>query len=293
MSALTKVFVVLLVICSMLLTAAVVVFVNKQESFQTTLKATQSQRDQKEADRAAAVRDLETAQTNLQALQARKDAQADVLRADLSSARQQLAAQDVRLAKNESDLQSLKIQGDNLTAGMKASEESRRQLMDQLADSRKSMDDLTKKYADLNAGYSDLQNRYDQTTRELRNTMEELQLAKQQVSKLTALAQKVGVKSLDEEVAKTPGISPSIVGVIRDVQNINGVPYATISVGAAADVTKNMTFNVVDTKQGVWMGTLTVDSVGDRDATGRLQLKDPKLLNQIKANETEVRTQLQ
>ena len=290
MSALTKVFVVLLVICSMLLTAAVVVFVNKQEPFATDLAAMKDQRDQKEAARAAAEAARATAQANMLSLQVQKDSQADTLRAQLASAQSQWADREMKLAQAQSQIQSMTTENQRLAEGIKASELSRGLIMQQLADSRKSVDDITKKYADLNSVYSATRSELDVAKKDLRNTLENLQLSQNKVAEITSVLPKYGAKVPDPSVPET-GVPP-IKGIIRAVQNIEGVPYATISVGASSNVSRNMKFFVVDRERGEFLGTLTVDSVGERDATGILQLKDDKLINRVGSG-TEVTTVIQ
>ena len=82
----------------------------------------------------------------------------------------------------------------------------------------------------------------------------------------------------------TPTIA--LDGVVRDKTVIGGVPYATISIGSADQVQKNMQFKVVDHDR--FLGYLTVDTVEPHEATGRLE--GPHV-NDIKSG-VEVKTQL-
>jgi len=90
--------------------------------------------------------------------------------------------------------------------------------------------------------------------------------------------------------AEEPGVTPAtpINGVIRDKKNVNGVIFATISVGSQDQVTKNMVFNVIDREQGDFLGYLRVDRVEPNEAIGRLD--GPKVADIKPGNE--VRTQL-
>jgi hypothetical protein len=104
-------------------------------------------------------------------------------------------------------------------------------------------------------------------------------------------AAKAGGLSVDQ-INNTPANQASrINGVIRGVQNINGIEYATVSVGSADGVSKGMQFNVINRDKGEWLGTLTVDRVDQNEAVGRLNLKGA-VLGEIQPNHTEVRTQL-
>jgi hypothetical protein len=68
------------------------------------------------------------------------------------------------------------------------------------------------------------------------------------------------------------------------------VPYATISVGSQDGVTQDMVFNVIERGgKGRFLGYLRVDRVEPNEAVGRLE---GPAVNDIQANESEVRTQL-
>jgi hypothetical protein len=69
---------------------------------------------------------------------------------------------------------------------------------------------------------------------------------------------------------------------------INGIPYATISVGADAQVKQGMKFSVIDRDKGSFLGELTVGQVDEKEATGKLE--GPHI-NEVHAG-TEVRTQI-
>ena len=88
---------------------------------------------------------------------------------------------------------------------------------------------------------------------------------------------------------QTPGVAPRINGVVREVRTIAGLPYATISVGSADNVTKGMQFNIVQ-RNGAFLGKLTVDTVELNDATGRIA-GPPDKLSLVQPG-VEVKTQL-
>ena len=77
--------------------------------------------------------------------------------------------------------------------------------------------------------------------------------------------------------------------MIRDVRSINGIPYATISVGAADNVAKGMEFKVISHDGNKFLGVLKVDMVEQNEATGRLE--GPNVA-QVKPG-ADVKTQLQ
>ncbi len=290
MSALTKIFVVLLVICASLQTAATVVFVNRVENYAEAAKVAQAKATDADSRYRAAAADVAAATATAEKVEASAATRIQALQSDVDAARQQIAARDAQLAKAAGDQQTLALQNTQLASGIKASEDAKKQLQDTLADSRKSADELVQRNADLNSHVSDLQNKLDQTTREWRYTQEQL-ASSQADAKRLANAAKAGGLSVDQ-IDNTPANQSSrINGVIRGVQNINSIEYATISVGSADGVSKGMQFNVINRDKGEWLGTLTVDKVDQNEAVGRLSLKGP-VLGQIQPNRTEVRTQL-
>ena len=92
-----------------------------------------------------------------------------------------------------------------------------------------------------------------------------------------------------EPGAERPGITPAqpINGVIRDKKVVNGVTFATISVGAQDQVTEDMLFNVIE-RNGDFLGYLRVDRVEPNEAIGRLE--GPRVADMKPGDE--VRTQL-
>lgn len=290
MSALTKIFVVLLVICACLQTAATVVFVSRVENYADTARIAQAKATDADRRYQAAVAQVAAATANAERAEAAAAAQVQALRTQLDNVQRQVADRDAQIAKAASDQQILSLQNTQLASGLKASEDAKQQLQTTLADARKSADELVQHNSDLNGRVSDLQNKLDQTTREWRYTQEQLASAQAEAKRLSNVAQASGLSA--EQINNTPANQGSpINGVIRGVQNISGNEYATISVGSADGVSKGMQFNVINRDKGEWLGTLTVDKVDQNQAVGRLSLKGA-VLGEIQPNRTEVRTQL-
>ncbi len=74
-------------------------------------------------------------------------------------------------------------------------------------------------------------------------------------------------------------------GVIKNKRTINGIEYATISLGSAQNVSKGMRFKVIDGNS--FLGYLTIDNVEPNESVGHL---DGPNLAMVKSG-TEVRTQ--
>jgi hypothetical protein len=125
------------------------------------------------------------------------------------------------------------------------------------------------------------------TEKERRYLAEQLTEAQNASQRATAQLKDLGVQPGQTTQGLKAG-APAINGVISGVQPINGVPFATINVGSAQSVSKGMEFNIIDRPTGTFLGILTVDSVEQNEAVGRL--RGPHV-DQIKQG-NEVRTQL-
>jgi hypothetical protein len=272
-SALTKTFVVLLVVCSLLLTAATVVFVNRTEDYRTKATAAagaQAQAEQKyqqavaDATAAKAASDSATAEAN------RRVADKD---REVVAAQQDVSKRDLEIVDLKNQLARQSLDSNRMAEALKASQDMAGSLQAQIADIRKREDQAIAQNADLNKRVSDLQATLDVTERDRKNATEQLAAVQQKLQDLQGRVTKADPSLLNPSggaTAATPAPGP-INGVVREVKNIGNVPYATISVGAAADVKAGMEFNVIDRDRGQWLGKLIVDRVEPNESTGRLE----------------------
>lgn len=288
MSALTKLFVVLLVVCSMLLTASVVVFVNKVENFAQTNKQLGAKLSDAQRQQEQFRNDLSASNARAEEAISQASSQINAKNAEVNALQQKVAEQGVQIADLSSKVQLQALALTQATEGQKAAQDMAARLHDQTTDLRKGMDQLTKNNTDLNASVSDLTNKLEVTTRDLRFTREQLAEAQNKSEKLAAQVRDLGGNPSQLASAGTKAGAPAINGVVRDVRTIEGVPYATISVGTADSVTKGMQFNVIDRDRGIFLGILTVDTVEPNESLGRLE--GPRT-SEIHAG-NEVRTQL-
>lgn len=268
MSPLTKVFVVLLVVLSMLLTAATVAYVNLDnekrttaEALATSLKTELAAKERARAD-ADAIRSV--AEENLQTAQN----QIEQMRQALNNLQAQLVDRATNLGQAQSQLAMQSADMTRLTEALKASEATKSTLQEQVTQLRKTNDERLGQNTQLNESVSDLTNKLEVTERERQNLAEQLAEARMQLDKTSAQLRGLGVSPGDAVAAGTR-VGPPINGVIRSVRPIANIPYATISVGANDGVAKGMEFKVL-AKSGDFLGVLTVDSVEATESTGRL-----------------------
>ncbi len=287
MSPLTKLFVVLLVVLSLLQTAAIVVYVNKEDFNRNALQATteklQASNNELEQSRQA----LMAAQQNLTALQQDVNSRAKEADSQVTAARQQAANLNVQLATAESQKAAQQLEIDRMTEALKASQQASNKQYDEIARLRTRNDKYVQDAADLNAAVSDLTNKFDVTERERKFLAEQNTQLQAQNQKLGAQLKSSGISPQEAQTAAQRS-GPPIAGVVRDVRNIAGMKYATISVGSADQVAPGMEFKIINQNTNDFLGSLIVDSVTPNEATGKLT--GPHV-DQIHAG-VEARTQL-
>jgi multidrug efflux pump subunit AcrA (membrane-fusion protein) len=272
----------------MLLTAASVVFVNQVDDYRAGAETAKAELAAARAQQAQA--EIAAAQGRDLAETARNAAltEAQVARTALSAAQAIVAERDKDIAGKTTQLTLQSADLNRLTEALKASEDQKSRQSEQLADLRTKFDERVSQNADLNAQVSELTNRLDVTERERRLLAEQVAELQTQNSKLGGILKDNNINPNDVVAGGIRGGAPPINGVVRDVRNISGIEYATISVGGADNVVKGMEFKVINRNSGEFLGTLTVDTVEPNESTGRLS--GPKVA-EIRAG-TEVRTQL-
>jgi hypothetical protein len=288
LSPLTKLFVILLVLLSMLLSAATVVFVNTTENFKSSLDLTSRQLDAAKVNANRAQADVDAQRQQTQDAERRAQEATNTMRQTANQSQQLIADKDKQLADLSSKMAMQSADLTRVTEALSASESTKSKQSDQIAQLRTTNDTLLKQNGELNLSVSDLSNKLAVTERERSFLAEQLAETKSQGERLGAILRDQGVDPNQVAQVGIRGGAPAINGVIRDTRNIAGVPYATISVGAVDAVKKGMEFNIVNRDTGEFLGRLVVDSVEQNESTGRLA--GPKL-EQVRIG-TEVRTQL-
>ena len=270
MSFLTKLFVVMAVILSLLLTAATIVYVNKDDFNRQALEQTRAQLVAAQENARRAEDRATAAQQNATAIQQQANAQATAASDALTRADQKISQLNVDLAKSSSQAAAQQLDISRLTEALNASQAMSNRMTEEVARLRGTNDQLVQQSSELNASVSDLTNKLEVTERERRNLAEQLTQASAEVDRLTRVARGAGLTPAQEEIAAQRSGLPAINGVVRDRRTIAGNEYATISVGSADGVQRGMEFKVIDRQSGNFLGSLIVDSVEPQEATGRL-----------------------
>jgi hypothetical protein len=292
LSPLTKLLVGLLVVLSLLLTASTVTFVNTLDNQRQRAEQAKQMFESEKARSDALLSQSQADAAQAQEAERLAQGQVEQLKQQSNSSQQLIADRDVKLAEANSRgaIQAADIT--RLSEALKASEDTKGKLTEQVAQLRTSHDQDLQLAAQSSQTISDLTNKLEVTERERRFATEQLEEARGQAAKLSSAIQEMGRNPREILASVVPGsavaaTAPRINGVIRDVRTIAGLPYATISVGSADGVSRGMVFNIVE-RNGNFLGKLTIDTVELNEATGRIT--GPKLDQVTKG--VEVKTQL-
>lgn len=287
MSPLTKLFIVLHVVVSLLLTAGTIVFVNQVNNYKDALTGARQQASAEKARADSATNLAQAAKATADESVRQISQQHEQAKQDANRLQQQVADRDRSLAEKQTQLALLQVDNTNLTGALKGSEDTKGKLQDQVGGLRDSNDKLVTQNVQLNQTVTDLQNRLDVTEKERKLLAEQLTESKNQVQRQASLLREAGVSAAQFASGGTRLGAPAMQGVVRDVRPIRGILYGSISLGSADSVTKGMEFKVINRDTGAFLGVLTVDSVELNESTGRLS--GPRV-NEIQRG-AEVRTQ--
>lgn len=290
MSALTKIFVVLHVIVSLMLASAVIVWANRQEPYKA--EAALAKQKAAAAEQHAALVQQDIAKVVAQKLIAEQELSTQIVDAQAQVAQKAalVDAANVEVSKQKSLVDQLTVQLNSLAGQLDAKD---KQVVATIAANtgiKATLDDMVKKYSDDERAITRLTNERNVVSKHDKYLVEVNTDLQTQLTQANEALRKYGVPvggaAPDKPVLNSvPNVN--INGVVRDYRTINGVPWATISLGSADAVTVGMKFNVVE--GGKFLGYLVVEAVNTHDATGYLQ---GPLVTQVRPNVSEVRTQL-
>lgn len=264
MSAITKLFVVLLVISSLLLSASVVVFVNKVEDFRAGNEKAKKDLRGAQGERDAALASAESARAA--GVAAAKDfaAREASLNKDITAGEAKIQELNASLAQSQKDNQVKDITNKSIADALKAAQEENKGYLTANTDLRTSNDKLLQQNGELNTQLTVLDQK-------LRATDKAREFAEERVSELQQQIKNMGTGGGNAGQGGTSAASAPINAVVRSVDIIGGKKYATISVGSADNVAKGMKFNIVNRNTAEYLGSMTVDRVDVNEAIGQVE----------------------
>lgn len=290
MSPLTKLFVVLLVLVSVALSAGTITFVNKLDPLQTKLTIAETELASNRALISKANDAVSASAAAIEKAQTDNAAELSALRSQTLALRSEREDRDAQIATLNNNLAILTSANNSSSTALAASEDAKAKMTEQVASLRKDADDRLRQVADLGQRVNKLNADLDQTERARRNLAEQLTDASGRADRQAKLLKDMGVPDSQLASAGTGAGAPALNGVIRSRRNIAGKEYATISIGSSDYVTKGMQFKIIDANTGAFLGLLQVDVVDSNEALGQITA-EPQNLARITAGNV-VRTQI-
>ncbi len=268
MSTITKVFVVLTTVLSIVLSCLFIASAAQWDNYRKL-----AQRYQQE--RTAAIVEAQNLAASLQAALAMKDDTIATLQRDLADAETRIADLTGKLGELQTTLaevrdERLKFENDRTTL---------QQVLDvttaQLQAAQKQLADLLNKNIDLQSRNTALNSRVLELTTQVTILTDEIRNAKE---KLVACEKHAG--ELEQALAQGGAVAPaaapaSLVAQAAAAREIRGRitavqdSYASIDIGQDAGVVPGMTF-LVYREGGVYLGELVIEKVRPKEAGGRL-----------------------
>ena len=274
MSALTKVFILLHVVMSMLLAAGLIVFVNRVDDFQVASRTQKAALSRAEAQAAEANAALATMQSTMNNVSQTSQARIQQIQAELAQRDQAILDLRGQLAESQAQLASAQTALTSNTEALKVAQQNQGTLQGQLAQVRQTHDKLMQQFTDANLSLNDFQARLSQTDRQRRDLQEQVASLQEQLANAGANSARTDAgRGEAGQAGGRLGINPNVNvnGVVREKRVIAGVPYATISIGSADAVQRGMRLRVLGGRNGQeFLGYVDVTQVDPEEAIGRL-----------------------
>jgi hypothetical protein len=286
LSALTKIAVVLLVLASLLLSAGVVVFVNKEEEFRKTAEAAATSLTSEQRSHKDTRGQLEAANANVLAMSKDFNNRIDLLKQESAGKDTTIGELKNQLAKLDQDKKGIEVA---LTSMTKVQEGLQGQLAaahNEVGTLRQIRDKLVDERHTLNVQLTDAVAKVDALEKARKNAEERAAGARAQLDDLEGKVKSAGF-SVGTLPKRTNEGAPQLEGVVNGVFNAGGKPWASITIGSKDNVEKGMRFNVVNNKE--FLGYLTIQTTEPTEAAGVLE--GPQV-DKIRSGD-QVKTQLQ
>jgi predicted nucleic acid-binding Zn-ribbon protein len=269
-SVLTKIFVVLLVVLSLLLSAATVTYVNTVDATRKQLDAAEARITNLNAEKGELAQTTSASLANYENKIAEASRREAALREQVTGIERMLASRDTELAQARLDVTLARADLNKLNSAVSAAVSMSGQLQQVVASLRSDNDRLRAENGDLNVSLTDRINTLDVTETQRRILAEQLTEARRRIDQLSGALSDRGVDPARLAETGLSAGAPAIAGVIRSTQVIAEIPYATISLGVEDGVKAGMEFKIVDASTSRFLGILTVVRTDSNESIGRL-----------------------
>lgn len=278
MNVLTKVFVVLMTILSVVLVSLVVPFVANTENYKDQVAAAQAEADAARANATVAASRATASQTELNN---QIDEQAKIiasLRATNSDVKNQLATTQGDLERTRADLVRTQSDIANLTASNKQLTDIQIEREKELTGRRDDTTKQAKQIIELEAAVNDQASATATLRRQLRLAQENLVKTQEELAKANAIISNLTPDQL--AIAQGGSVSadgkgdivanPAINAQVSDVRQAGDVSLVQLNIGSSAGVRERMVFQIH--REGQYIGTVAIMTVDEQASVGRVRL---------------------
>ena len=274
MSALTKTFVLLHVVMSMLLAAGLIVFVNRVDDFQVTSAEDKSKLRLAQQQATESQAELATIRSVMANIQQTAQARITQIQNEISQRDQQMADLRTQLAEAQAQAASAQSGLTSANEALKVAQQNQGTLQGQLAQLRGNHDKLMQQFTESNLSINYTSARLQKTERQRRDLAEQVAALQEQLENRGAGGARTDAGGGAQQAAggmRLANPNVNVNGVVREKRVIAGVPYATISIGSADAVTRGMRLRVLGGRNGnEFLGYVDVTNVEPDEAIGRL-----------------------
>jgi hypothetical protein len=277
LNVLTKVFVVLTTILSVVLVSLVIPFVANTEKFRDQRDAAKLETAAARADNAvlqlqvdATRSELNTQLDDVQKLLTAQRTLNDSLKGDVTTARGDLERTRADLVRTQADIA-------NLTAAAAQFAKIQEDLQKELAARREETTKQAKSIIELDAANNDLNSIRATLTRQLRLAQENLAKTQQELAEQSEILKSIPkdyIANLNKGgtvTADDDGISPEVViiGQVSDAKQVGDTTLVQLNIGTTGGVKERMKFLVH--REGQYLGTLIITQVDEQNSIGRIK----------------------
>ena len=275
MGVLTKVFIVLVAVLSVLLGTLTVTFVANTENYRQQLENALTYKAAAEETARLRQNELSAAQSNDSERIALLKGQAENLITQLNQLTQELAESKARAQNESAKLSKFEADWSRLTAANQQHAQITKELQSELRERREQMVDQQTRTIQLADRNNELEGQLAALTRQVRRVHEKMTNLQEENTQLTGkLAQlppQWQARLLSEQTVAAPFVPETpIRGQITQIEQHEGESFVQIDVGSNDGVQSNMKFLVHRGSQ--FLGTLVITNVDTQNSAGRIEL---------------------
>ncbi len=220
-----------------------------------------------------------------------KDTVIQSLRDQIAAAQQQVAQRDGQIAELTANLGLATTAQTTANDALKAMQVAYAERSKQYDDLRGNSDKQQKQLVESSLRIDEQANTIDVTRQQNKFYGEQVAQLQQDLAKVNSILKQNGISASAQNASATLGGAPTVPvsAKVEETKMIGGVRYATINVGSADSIDRNMQLKVVDPRSHQFLGYIVIDTVYPHQAIGRLE--GPRV-NDIMPQVSEVRSQL-